>query len=63
MFYSGSIVHEGYEEEISGFFDSEIEFVKNAHVSNHGREYISIVVDRENSSVEYSRENIEFWGK
>ena len=63
MFCSGSIVHEGYEEEITGFFDDEMEFVKNAHASNHGREYVSIVVDRENSSVEYSREIIESWGK
>lgn len=63
MFYNGSIVHEGYEEEISGYFDDEKEFVKNAHVSNHGREYISIVVDRENSSVEYPREMIESWGE
>lgn len=62
MLFHGSIVHVGYEEDISGFFDDEKEFVKNAHVSNHGREYISVIVDRENSSVEYSREMIESWG-
>lgn len=62
MYFSGSIVHQGYEEEISGNFEDEKEFVLNAHASNHGREYVSIIVDYDYKSVEYPRELIESWG-